>query len=171
MLVFLLPVIFFSGHCDGVEAQQIRMENGSTPWKITLAAVASQISVASSGRPSVVITWVTVSRTHSPKQKPLVHHQPFHISNRFSQLSNTRTDQTLLIGNSILRDVKLATPANTVKCIPGARAGNVESYLKLLAKAFCRYSEIVIHVSINDTWESKISQEKVITKSEEKSCD
>ena len=28
-------------------------------------------------------------RSHSPKVKPVVHHQPVHVSNRFSTLSNT----------------------------------------------------------------------------------
>lgn len=110
-----------------------------------LAGVASQVPVASVGQPVVnpvncLLTnceqpgsqagWVSILSNHSPKHKPPVQHQPLHISNRVSPVSNTSTDQTLF-GSSILRNVKLAI----VKCIPGARASKVESYLKLLAKA------------------------------------
>lgn len=47
----------------------------------------------------------------------------------------------LVIGSSILRNVRLELPVAIVKCIPEVRVGNVESNLKLLAKAKRKYNE------------------------------
>ena len=65
---------------------------------------------------------MTVRRKCSPEQKPSVHHQHTHVSNRFSQLSDAPTEkQTLAIGSSIWPNMKLSTQAAIAKCIPGVR--------------------------------------------------
>ncbi|KAL7848198.1 hypothetical protein AOLI_G00229160, partial [Acnodon oligacanthus] len=110
--------------------------------------------------------WVTTRRSSrkakananaEAKVSPPEHHAPLiRVSNRFAPLSEAPAEEpvkgALVIGDSIVRHVKLATPLGTpavrVSCLPGARAPDISGNLRLLAKK--RYSRIVFHVGAND---------------------
>lgn len=94
--------------------------------------------------------WVTVRGKNSLRPRPADTHSPVPVANRYTPLADTPVvSRPLVIGDSVLRNVKLANSTAAI-CIPGARVGDVESSLKLLANDKRNYIRIVIHVGGND---------------------
>ncbi len=96
--------------------------------------------------------WVTMRRhNRGSKHCSFV---PIKTLNRFSPLSDAPTEKpdesALVIGESIVRNVKIETPATIVNCLPGARAPDILANLKVLANAKHKFSKIVIHIGTND---------------------
>nr|XP_057902823.1 uncharacterized protein LOC131101565 [Doryrhamphus excisus] len=99
----------------------------------------------------------------SPK-RPANRGEPIQTHNSYTPLESPTMSQstgsrTLVIGDSITRNIKLKNPA-TVMCIPGARAPDIEASLRELTRNRSKhqhkanntsFSDIVIHVGSNDT--------------------
>ncbi len=81
--------------------------------------------------------WVTVRRhSHGSKHRSSI---PIKTLNRFSPLSDAPTEKpdesALVIGDSIVRNVKIETSATIVHCLPGVRVPDILAKLKVLANA------------------------------------
>uniref|UniRef100_A0A3P9M2Y1 SGNH hydrolase-type esterase domain-containing protein n=1 Tax=Oryzias latipes TaxID=8090 RepID=A0A3P9M2Y1_ORYLA len=149
--------------CSLVLDLEARLEQLEARLRTVEAKPASQVVTRSAGRATranLVSTpapsqqpgdsqgFAPVGRKHSAKRKNLEHPR-LHVSNRFSPLSDTPAEHsTLVIGSSEVRNVEL--PAATVRCYPGARVGDIEGNLRMLAQSKSRFRRVVIHAGGND---------------------
>ncbi|XP_061918080.1 uncharacterized protein LOC133659339 [Entelurus aequoreus] len=130
---------------------------------------------------SVSCSELTSPACSSPK-RPTSYGVPVETHNRFSSLASPTPQSTghhtLVIGDSITRNIKLSKPA-TVKCIPGARAPDIEANLRELtrnrpskhvrqANRTTNYANIVVHVGSNDT---RMRQSEITKRNIARTCD
>ncbi len=97
---------------------------------------------------------------------------PIKTSNRFSPLSDTPTEKpdesALVIGDSIVWNVKIETPVSIVQCLPVAKAPDILANLKVLANAKFLFSKSVIHVSAKDV---RLHQSEITKKYVKEKCE
>ncbi len=114
--------------------------------------------------------WVTVRRpSRGSKHRSSI---PIKTSNRFSPFSDAPTEKpdesALVIGYSIVWNVKIETPAIIVHCLLGATAPDILTNLKVLANAKHKFCKIVIHVGANDV---RLSQSKITKNNVKEVCE
>lgn len=165
-------------------AGNVSIADTDTSASISCGAVSTPVrpssSVASSAGASGFITvdrWRRTSRSRQSRERTGLH-SPFPTVNRFAVLASPassaptspspvrrggpgqpRQRSTLVIGDSITRNIRLETPA-TVCCLPGARVSDIEANLRVLASGRKRqgsqpqstttYRNIVIHAGTNN---------------------
>lgn len=97
---------------------------------------------------------------------------PVKLFNSFAPLDDLQPDErvpekSLIIGDSIVRDVRVFKPATTVNCIPGARVTDIEANLKLLDQGKRKFSKIIIHAGTNDI---RLRQSEITKSSFKSAC-
>uniref|UniRef100_A0AAY4C7N7 SGNH hydrolase-type esterase domain-containing protein n=1 Tax=Denticeps clupeoides TaxID=299321 RepID=A0AAY4C7N7_9TELE len=109
------------------------------PSQPVSVSTPAPVPVAPSGQQG---SWVATRQAPPPPG----HHTPVRVQNRFSPLSEASawsySPPALVIGDSVVRNVRIPAPANKTLCFPGARAPDIRANLKSLAKNNRRYSII-----------------------------
>lgn len=91
----------------------------------SLAAASS--SPAASEQPGSQARWVTARRKHR-SSRPVLHHQPLHVSDRFSPLSGTPAEtQTQGVGSVALSGTAAGKPSLVIGDCPPEREGSEDS--------------------------------------------
>ncbi len=124
-------MIIFTWEIEKILERETRIQTLVEDSK-NVRAVDTALDVTSSGSPvhrSVPVlesmqqgTWVTVRRSsRGSKHRSSA---PIRTSNRFSPLSDAPTEKPdesdLVIGDYIVQNMKIETPATIVHCLPGA---------------------------------------------------